>query len=227
MHLLLPLLMLFGFLTMRVSHGAEYGPILAAVLFAFSIWSLIPVCAVRTKQTSRVGAVLVFAAGVSFAVFAQGRVVIYPRLGPDVFGVPLVLFVLWMGLVLGVAAAVMRVTRSWFLGLAIVAGLVCAWSLVLNPAGFLLGIFAYYTPGMYYGIPFLHIVFWIVSTVLGVAGVWWVSGRREAVIPLASMSGVLCTLAFATGVCVAEGAWVPAVLGLVLTQAGFWAVHHL
>lgn len=227
MHYLVPFAMLFGYLSMRVRHGSDFDVVMPVVLVVLSAWSLVSVLRSRTVGARGSVVVALLLGVVALVMFGQFRVVSYDALGPQVLGAPLALAVVWVSLVFGMGAAALRLRQSWWMALVYVALMTAAWSLVVNPAMFDLGLFSYHAIGIYYGIPFAHTAFWGVSVAVGVAAVWWSTGRKEAALPLHAIIGPLLVLSYATGVCVAAGAWVPAVIGLVLSQMGLRAMYYL
>lgn len=227
MHFLLPFAMLFGFLSMRVRHDGDFGIVMPIVFVLLAAWSFVAVLRNRSYATRGLVPAVLLLGLVALSVFAQFSVVAYDALGAQVFGAPVALAAVWGSLVLGSGAAALRATRSWAAGLCYAAAAAVVWSLVFDPAAFHLGLFSYHATGIYYGIPFAQAVFWGCSTAVGVALVWWSTGKKESALPLGTAVGPLLVLAYATGVCVASGAWVPAVIGLVLSQIGLRSMYYL
>lgn len=227
MHYLVPFVMLFGYLSMRVEHGENFGVVMPLVMVLLAAWSLVVVVRNRSHATRTLAPTVGVLGLVALAIFARFSVVTYDALGPQVLGAPVTLAVVWAALMLGAGAIALRSTHSWAKGLLYVAVLAIMWSLVVDPAAFNIGIFAYHASGLYYGIPFTQALFWGCSAAVGVAAVWWSTGRKESSLPIGTLVGPLLVLAYATGVCIATGAWIPAVIGLVLAQLGLRAMYYL
>lgn len=227
MHLLLPFVMLFGFLSILVRHGPEYTVVMPFVLLALCGWSVVAFLRVGARRQIGTLVVLLMMGVASVVVLGRFDVVTYASLGPGVLGAPLVLVVMWAGVVLASAAIAIRVTRSWVIGLLAVGTIALAWSLVVDPAGFTIGVFAYHATGVYYHVPFAQTLWWTVSVATGAAALSWTSGRVEMAMPLSVIVGPLLVLGYSTGVCIAVGAWVPALIGLVLSQLGFRSLYYL
>ncbi len=228
---LLPFVMLFGFLTMKVARGDDFAVVMPLVLFALVMWTFL--AGVRSGTVVRMSTTLLVGF-VALAIFSQCDVVTYSAFGPQLLGAPLVLAVVWTALVCGVTAIaerkIVRENRevvAWIEVGVLGGGIGALWSLVVNPALFAIGVFAYRSSGLYYGVPFLHMAFWSVSVAAGALVFVWLSDHEERALPLGSIAGPLLFVGYATGVCIAVGAWIPAVLGLVLAQLGFRAMYYL
>ncbi|MEK7459056.1 MAG: carotenoid biosynthesis protein [Patescibacteria group bacterium] len=228
---LLPFVMLFGFLTIKVARGDDFAVVMPLVLLALTMWTFIAV--VKSGAVTRVISTL-FVGFVALAIFSRFDVVTYSALGPQLLGAPLVLVLMWTALVCGVTAiAERKIERenrevvAWIEVCVLGGGIGALWSLVVNPALFSIGVFAYRSSGLYYGVPFLHMAFWSVSVAAGALAFVWLSDHEERALPLGSIAGPLLLVGYATGACIAVGAWVPAVLGLVLAQLGFRAMYYL
>lgn len=227
MEYVLPLAMLFGFLTMHVRRGDDFATVMPVVMLLLVAWSVVTVVYGRSRNTMASAAALV-GVGVPVvvaSVFAD--VATYDALGPSVWGAPLVLAVVWATTVLGVGAIALRVTRAWWSGVFVALVCACAWAAVVATGLFHVGAFAYRTHGIVAGIPLAHVIATAASVAGGVAGYGWLTRRKESALPLGVIGGPLLLAGFATGVCIAVGAWVPAVLGLVLVQLGFRAMYYL
>lgn len=227
MHYLVPFVMLFGYLSMRVQHGDNFGVVMPVVMVVLAAWSLVVVMRNRAHATRGLAVVVLLLGLVALALFARFSLVEYDALGVQVLGAPLALVALWGALVLGAGSVALRRTTSWAGGVLYAAVIGVVWSLVVDPAAFNIGVFSYHASGVYYGIPFAHAVFWGCSTAIGVAVAWWSAGRKESAWPLGTVVGPLLVLSYATGICIASGAWVPAVIGLVLSQLGLRAMYYL
>lgn len=150
--------------------------------------------------------------------FPYGRFFYEDGIGPKAFGLaPIAVFFGWSPLVIGAYALAIRYFRR-FPVVATAAILVCA-DLVIDPGAYLLRIWIWEEPGVYYGVPF--------SNFLGWALTGWCGGRiMHFLIPPTSVESaqptplltlsLAGTLVFWSGVAWFSGLWIPAVLGSVM-----------
>lgn len=205
MHWLVPLILVFGFLTGYAPHDGSFSVVVplaasaALVPTAFALW--------RERQWSAalLGVVLFivlsFAVAMSFAALAlacgAGAIFLASRYAE---------------------------TSGRRLLIAGTAGLLLA--LVIEPAGLALGLWHYDALGLYYGVPPYITLSWFCCVAAGAAvGLRLLSSKKE--VPRGFIISSIVVLAFATGVCTAFGLWPAALLGLLLLQFGWHVLHYV
>lgn len=227
MEYLLPISMLFGFLSMYVRRGDDFPVVMPLVILILVGWTVVFALYRRSWGIVLCNTAILILGTPVIASSAFVDMVMYDALGPSVWGAPIVLAIVWGTAVLGVGAIALRFTRGWWLGIG--AALACAgiWAAVVMTGLFHVGVYAYRTHSFVLGIPLVHVMGVAVSIAGGVAVHWWLTCRKESALPLGVIGGPLLLAGFTTGICVAVGAWIPAIFGLVLVQLGFRAMYYL
>ena len=135
--------------------------------------------------------------------FPYGRFGYSGVLGPPVLGlVPPTVLLAWTPLILGCIA----VTRRWWAATALLG----AVDLVLDPAAVRLGFWSWDTPGVYYGVPLLNFLGWVLSGGIGVL----LCRRLPRPIPGILARNLWLVVVFWSSVNAWTGQWLPALVGL-------------
>ncbi|HCC83695.1 TPA: hypothetical protein DEP96_02510 [Candidatus Uhrbacteria bacterium] len=205
MHWLIPLLMIFGFLTGHAIHDANF----TLILTIFALLALWPLArGLWLEKSWKVGlllAVIVLVLSIAVApVFAC------------------------LAVALGGGAWFLAEHYGRTLGRQLLIGGICAVlpALVVEPAGLALKLWHYGAEGLYYSVPPVVALTWFCLS--GAMSVLLIRGvASKMVVPDGTMKSMLIVLAVATGVCTAFGLWLPAVLGLMLLLYGFQVLHYV
>lgn len=222
----LPLAMMFGFLTLQVRHGEDFAVVMTAVLGALVLWSFVAVLREGSRSAfARTGALVL--AGVFVTVLCGAARVGVNLLG-TLWGASVVAFALvWSACVLAIGAIVVRVTHGVVSRLVATGAIASMTTLVVLPGLFYVGVLGYAAHTIFAGTTWTAFAWVSASIVGGVACAWMLGKGKESAFPLGGIGGALLLVGYATGACIAAGAWFPAVLGLVAVQAGFRAMHYL
>lgn len=228
MTLFVPVLLLFGFLTSLVRRGDDFPLFLSLVLIGMSLPSLVAAWRAKQRAVAPLAAMVVFGF-CAWSLLAHAGVRFH--IGPVALGGSLVLVLPWVAMGLGALSVAVGMAARYGRGRVFVAVMTMACvmlgGLVVSPALFALGVTSYSFSGIYYGMPLVQHVFWLVSgLVVGVLGAWQYGDNEEA-LPATALMGGMYVLAFATGVATGEHLWLPAILGLLLVQYGFHLRSHL
>lgn len=219
---LVPMSLFFGFVVTFVKQGDDFSSLLTLVTLVMASPTVVAVA--RAKKRRAVPMLVIVVLGFcAWAVLTRYGVRL--TLTPAVIGVPMGFVAMWSALAVGVLAVGVRVASRYQRGpvWTMLAVTVCMLfvGLVVSPALFALGLTSYRMSGIYFGIPLVQQLFWIVSGVLlGALGAWQFVGDEDA-LPALSVDGTMVTLAFCTGIATGFHLWLPAILGLLLVQYTF------
>jgi bisanhydrobacterioruberin hydratase len=143
------------------------------------------------------------ATGVPYGRFSYSDV-----LGPPLFGLaPPTVLLAWTPLILGCLAVTRKVWSA--------VALLVIVDLVLDPAAVSLGFWSWDEPGLYYGVPLINFLGWVVSGCIAVLAL-----RRlpRPVSPVFARN-LWLVLVFWTAVNAWSGQWVPVLVGLAVLAA--------
>lgn len=96
-----------------------------------------------------------------------------------------------------------------------------AMDLVLDPGAVVANIWVYGDPGSYYGVPWTNFAGWILSGYIGAFVFYKFLPADRTSLPLGFIISGSLSLAFWTGVTLAEGLWIPAAIGIALSIVFF------
>lgn len=140
------------------------------------------------------------ATGVPYGRFGYSNV-----LGPPLFGLaPPTVLLAWTPLILGCVAVTRRVWHAVLLLVAV--------DLVLDPAAVRLGFWAWDAPGVYYGVPLVNFLGWVLTGCIAVLAL----RRLPRPVPPILARNLWLVLVFWSAVNAWTGQWLPALIGLVL-----------
>lgn len=140
------------------------------------------------------------ATGVPYGRFGYSDV-----LGPPLFGLaPPTVLLAWTPLILGCVAATRRVWHAVLLLVAV--------DLVLDPAAVRLGFWAWDAPGVYYGVPLVNFLGWVLTGCIAVLAL----RRLPRPVPPILARNLWLVLVFWSAVNAWTAQWLPALIGLVL-----------
>lgn len=143
------------------------------------------------------------ATGVPYGRFSYSDV-----LGPPLFGLaPPTVLLAWTPLVLGCIA----VTRRWWLAVA----LLVVVDLVLDPAAVSLGFWRWDEPGVYYGVPLINFLGWVLSGCVAVLAL----RRLPRPVPVLFVRNLWLVVVFWTAVNAWSAQWLPVLVGLSVLVA--------
>lgn len=198
----------------------------AVVLFALPSYR-----AVLLRQGWRRGAVLLVVLGLYAVIiessaihtgFPYGSFVYTDVLGNKVFGLtpwtvafaypPILLLAYWF-------ARSMKLSSDWRL-YAVIALTATAIDLVLDPAAVRLGFWYWDSPGVYYGVPVVNFLGWLLSASVGGMLLHRLWGSKNAV-PVAVAYSGFATLWFWTAANLWLQQWLPAIIGIVISTIIF------
>ncbi len=222
---LLPFILLFGFLSAGARHGDDV-IVVPLVLLVFCLCGLVPF--VREEKTMRCMTLgFLYVVGlIAFAERVRFRTIAFSdSYGVHIFGVPLVLLVIFVTLVCAATIIASRRITHPFLTVLASAMLATICALVIEPAAFGFGLTAYFGNGMYYGVPISMLFSWFVAACVGAIVTRIMLGKALSTLPLSTVWGALLLIAYFTGIAVGFGMWGPAILGLLVIQLGFRAIH--
>lgn len=217
-----PVLLLFGFLTTFVHRGEDFPWLLSLVLFLMCAPTFVAAARTKKRKLAPLAVLCVF----GFCVWALvGNLGVRFHVGPVLLGGSLLLAIVWSVLAVGALSIAVRLAARYARGRAFVVGATVVCTLlagfVASPALFALGVTSYPGGGMYYGIPLVQHLFWLVSgLVVGGLGAWQYFETEDA-LPASTLTGGMYILAFCTGVATGEQLWLPAILGMLLVQYSF------
>jgi putative membrane protein len=138
-------------------------------------------------------------------------------LGPKLFNaVPATVLIAWTPLVLGILALLQTIKPLWKQALLATLGLVVI-DLVLDPGAVHIGFWSWVTPGIYYGVPLVNFIGWIISSGIAVSAIVYAKQRLHWP-PIPPMLGwnLLAIVFLWTTVTLFALQFIPAVLGLVI-----------
>lgn len=155
--------------------------------------------------------------GVPYGEFSYGD-----GLGPKILGVtPWTVGLVWPVLVLGALAVASRMNRRPSL-LALSIALFVVFDLVIDPGAVALGLWAWSSPGAYFGVPLSNYLGWAVAGGLGALVIVAVLGpdrSRFQKIPSQLALAALLHILFFAAVCLAHDRFAPSILGLSVVAA--------
>jgi putative membrane protein len=200
--------------------GYAIGSLIAMLLLALpSVIGL-----VRWLGAARGTLLLAALAAFAYAIETVGLLTGFPythfaytdALGPKLFGVtPLLLPLAYVPLVLGALWLARRERVTPWRFLVLVALALFAVDFVLDPGAVAMGFWTFETTGVYYGVPALNFAGWLFSGLLaGSIALAFVKTKRAP--PALLVSSMLLSLAFWSGVALAQKLWIPLVLGCAL-----------
>lgn len=183
----------------------------------------------------RAGVVLLALVGYTYAIEAVGLHTGWPygeftylaSIGPTAGGVPLALPILFLPLVANAVllATVLTANRRYgrALRVPLAVGVVLLVDLVLDPGAVGVGFWRYASGGAYYGVPWSNYAGWLLSAIVGVAGIALAFDRPALLQRLDACEFALDDLVSFTVlwglVNAALGQWIPVVLTLALVGA--------
>lgn len=138
--------------------------------------------------------------------FPYGRFSYSEVLGPPLFGLaPPTVLLAWTPLILGCLAVTRRVWSA--------VALLVIVDLVLDPAAVRLGFWSWETPGIYYGVPLVNFLGWVLSGCVAILAL------RRMPRPLPGLLGrnLWLVVVFWTAVNAWSGQWLPVLVGLGVT----------
>lgn len=135
--------------------------------------------------------------------FPYGRFGYSDVLGPPLFGLaPPTVLLAWTPLILGCVAATRRVWQA--------VALLVAVDLVLDPAAVQLGFWSWSEPGIYYGVPLVNFLGWVLTGCIAVLAL----RRLPRPVPGILLRNLWLVVVFWSAVNAWSAQWLPALVGL-------------
>lgn len=219
------ILLIAGFFTAQVPFDGRLA--LVSTIFTFLLFSPSALILVRwlgLKQGLLLLAVLaLLAVGIEAAAiktgFPYGHFFYNTKAGIMIGDlVPVSTPFAWIAIVLGSAAmAAKLVKKIWQQIIATVLIMICI-DLLLDPVAVTLGLWYWFKPGLYYGVPFINYVGWVLSASIGSLVVFLFTHKRFAqdlYMPAGLASSLYLSLLLWIGIAFWKGLLVPFMIGVL------------